>query len=341
MNKVALITGTGMDSKTLASILSSKGYKVILSYRRNSDKKIDEIKSLLNDPNLDFEFCDITDEGSVNNLISLVLGKYGKIDELYSLAAMSHVGDSFKHPHYTLQATGLSVFYLLEAVRKLTPNTKVYQASTSEMFGGDPKNGPFDENSSFELRSPYSIAKGLAYSWVKYYRQTYDMFVASGFLFNHSNELRSPDFFIRKVTSSAARIALGKQDYLVVGNIDHYRDEHYSDYGCEAMWKMLQLDEPEDFVIGNGRANHGEEYLEYAFSSFNLDWRRYVKTDKSLYRPNEVVKLVSNPQKAIEKLSWNPNVISFKEHIGRMCKYDYFLENGGNPYFSSVLKEKT
>lgn len=336
--KVALITGCGMDSKTLAHILLRKDYNVILTYRRNTQQDNEKLISLFNDDlvaspcaNLSFEFCDITDQKSIRGCISSILARFGKIDEVYSLAAQSHVGDSFKHEFYTLNASGLSVFYLLETIRELTPKSKFYQASTSEMFGGDPKNNPFNENSPFECRSPYAISKMLAYNWVKYYRQTHGIFACSGFLFNHSNIYRGYNFFIRHVTSSAAKIALGKIKAFSCGNIDHYRDEHYADFGCEAMWKLMQLDVPEDVVIGNGHANHGEEYLDNAFGYFNLDWKKYIVIDKDKFRPNEVVKLTADPSKAEKLIGWRKNRIPFKVHVDIMCRYDYDLESGKNP----------
>jgi GDPmannose 4,6-dehydratase len=269
--------------------------------------------------------------------IQNVLQKFDKIDELYSLAAQSHVGDSFKNALYTQHASGLSVYYILETLRELSPLTRIYQASTSEMFGGDPKNNPFNEKSPFELRSPYSIAKNLAYNWCQYYRQTYGMYISSGFLFNHSNYYRNYNFYCRHVTSSAARIALGKIDSFSCGNINHYRDEHFSDFGCEAMHKMLQLDFPEDIVVGTGTAHHGEEYLDLAFNYFNLDWKKYIKIDPDKFRPNEVVKLTADCSKAKELLNWNPNRIPFKDHIEIMCKYDYELESGQTPIRPDVF----
>jgi GDPmannose 4,6-dehydratase len=342
--KIALITGSGMDSKTLAHILLSKDYDVVLTYRRNTSQNIENIKSLFSGdlikyPNssLSFEFCDITDQTSVRECIQNVLLKFNKIDELYSLASQSHVGDSFKNALYTLNATGTSVYYLLETLRELSPKTKFYQASTSEMFGGDPKNNPFNEKSPFELRSPYSIAKNLAYNWCQFYRQTYGMFISTGFLFNHSNIYRNINFYCRFVTNSAAQIALGKMSKFSVGNINHYRDEHLADYGCEAMFLLLQLEQPEDVVVGNGIAYHGEEYLDLAFGYFNLDWKKYIEIDKSKFRANEVVKLTSDSTKAQKLLGWKPNRIPFKDHLHLMAKYDYELESGLVPVRPNVF----
>jgi len=333
--KIALITGCGMDAKTLTHFLLSKNYHVVMTYRRNSSSNPVDLKELFaedlkNNPQSSFslEFCDITDSASVAKCVELILGTLGEIDEVYALAAQSHVGNSFDNPVYTINATGMGAYNLFECLRHLAPKCRIYQASTSEMFGGDVKNNPFSEKSPFECRSPYSVAKNLAYNWVKYFRQTYGMFISSGFLFNHSNIYRGHDFFIRHVTSSAAKIALGKIDFFTVGNLKHYRDEHLSDFGVEAMYKMLQLDFPIDLVIGNGNAQFGEDYLNYAFGYFNLDWTKYAKFDQNKIRPNEVVKLVADPRKAVETIGWIPNRIPFSDHIKLMCERDYDLEKG-------------
>lgn len=343
--KLALITGTGMDSKTLTHLLLSKDYHVVMTYRRNSKQIIEEVKEIFNEdllkyPNsrLGFEFMDITDPSSVRGAIKDVLNKHGHIDELYSLAAQSHVGDSFLNAEYTMKATGFAVYYLLECCREFCPNVRFYQASTSELFGGAPENIPFTEESPFECRSPYSISKHLAYNWIKYYRQTYGMFACSGFLFNHSSIYRTANFYCRKVTNTAAKISLGKVDILELGNLDHWRDEHYSDFGCEAMWKMVNNElGPRDYVICTNECHHGEEYLDLAFGYFNLDWRKYVAVDESLKRPNEVVKLVGNSALATKEIGWNPKRMSFKDHINIMCRWDYELENGQKPIRKNVI----
>lgn len=344
-NKTAIVTGVGMDAKTITHILLSLGYNVIITHRRNTSQDLYSLLSIFdsdlkNNPNSSLEavFMEITDQSSINQCIDYVIKKYGKIDEFYNLAALTHVGDSFKNPIYTLKATGMSVLYILEAIKERTPTTKFFQASTSEMFGGDPKNNPFNENSKMEIRSPYAAAKCNAYDWVKYYRQTYNIFACSAFTFNHSNIYRHPSFYIRKITISAAKIALGKQKDIFLGNINHWRDETYADFCCEAMIKMLQLKEPTDLVIGTGVSHSGEEYLDIAFNYFNLNWKDYVKFDKSLERPNEVVKLEADCRLAQKTINWRPNRMTFKNHISLMCEYDYKLESGLNPIRPDVFK---
>jgi len=345
--KVSLITGaTSMDGRSITHLLLSKGYKVILSYRRNAHLNLNHINDLFTDDfkknpesSLDFILMEITDPTSVKLAIRSILEnpKYGQIDEFYNFAAQSNVGISFQNPVYTMQASGMSMFNILEAIKELTPKTKVFQACTSEMFGGDPNRCPFDENSLFETRSPYAVAKRVSYDWVTYFRQTYGLFVCAAFCFNHSNIYRNPDFYIQKVCLAASRISLGKQQELKLGNLQFSRDESYSDFCVEAFWKMLQLDKPEDFVIGRGEAFTGEEFLIEAFRYFNLDWTKFVKIDKSLLRDNEVVKLLANPSKAINKLGWKPNRMSLTEHIALMCEWDYSIESNNKPIRKDVL----
>jgi GDPmannose 4,6-dehydratase len=237
-----------------------------------------------------------------------------------------------------MQASGIAMFYILESFKEISPRTKIFQACTSEMFGGDPKNCPFNENSQFECRSPYAISKHVSFDWIKYFRQTYGMFACAAFCFNHSNIYRHSEFYIQKVCLAAARISLGKQKDIELGNLKFARDESYSDFCVEAFWKMLQLDKPDDFVIGRGEAFEGEQFLDEAFGYFNLNWKKYVKQDKSLFRDNEVVKLVSNPSKAQNILKWNPTRITFKQHIGFMCEHNIQIESGIKPIRKNVLE---
>lgn len=344
--KLALITGTGMDSKTLTHLLLSKGYFVIMTYRRNAQQILEDVQNIFSDdlkqyPNsrLGFEFMDITDLSSVRGAIKRILEKYNQIDEVYSLAAMSHVGDSFINAEYTLKATGISVYYLLECVREFCPKAHFYQASTSEMFGGNPESDPFTEKSPLDLRSPYSIAKALGYHWVKYYRQTHNIFACSGFLFNHSNTYRGINFYVRKLTNTAAKIVLGKEKELICGNLDHWRDEHYADFGVEMMWKMVNNPlGPKDYVICNNKCNHGTDYLKEVFGYFNLNWEKYIKFDTKFTRPNEVVKLVGCSDLATRELGWKPQRMSFKDHIKIMCDWDYELESGRTPKRKNVFE---
>ncbi len=331
----ALVLGvTGMDGKTLTHILLDKEYDVIGTYRRVTVNLKQEISSLYNfNSKLSFEFCDINDFVSVKTLLE----KHPDCNEIYLLASQSHVAHSFTSPNIS-GMNGMSVYNVLENVKNICPTAKTYFAGTSELFGG--KNPPikgYTEDCEYDCRSPYSIGKEMGTRWVKYYRQL-GLFACYGVLFNHSNCYRGLDFLIRRVTNSAAKIALGKESELSLGNINFYRDEHFADFGCEMMWKMLQQEYPKDYVIGTGRTNHGEEYLDNSFGFFNLDWKKYVKIDQSRFRLNEVDKLIGDSYLAQKELNWNPNRISFKEHIDLMCDYDYKLEQGLNPVRSNILE---
>lgn len=328
-----------MDSKTLTHFLLNKGYKVILTYRRNTFFNEESIRSLFNKEleqnplsSLYFEPCDISCHSSVRECILSTLKKHEKIDELYLLAANSHVGDSFQNKELAIQTNGQSVYYFLETLKNHSQETKTYFAATSELVGGI-DTGEFNEDCLWNPRSPYAIGKELGARWINFYRDSLDsgMFACYGILFNHSNTYRSKDFVIRKITNTAAKIALGKEKKLFLGHLNWARDEHWSDFGCEAMWKMLQLSQPENFVVGNGTCYWGEEFVEKAFSFFNLKWQDHVEFSEEFSRPNEVVRLISDPQKAVEKLGWIKNRISFQEHIKLMSEFDYQLENGGKP----------
>lgn len=329
MSKVALITGAnGMDAKTLSRFLRDKDYKVVLTYRRNSlfneAKWFEETQLTDFKDKFSFEVCDITDQNSVRSCIKSILLQYGRLDELYMLAAMSHVGMSFTQKEYSILANGQSYYYFLEAISDLTPTTKVYGALTSELFGGVGK-GVFNEESPWNPKSPYAIGKNLGGNWIKYYRESdqHKLFSCFGILFNHSNIFRSDDFFVAKLCKGAAEIYLGEKEELVFGNLDFCRDEHWSDFGVEAMWKMLQLDSPEDLVIGSDRTWSGRDYIECAFEYFDLNPKRYIKQSQSLFRPNEVDILQSDSKKAQKKIGWNPSRMTFRDHIGKLCQYHY------------------
>lgn len=339
-SKTAIVVGiTGMDAESASLYLLNLGYNVIGTYRRNTLINIQSIYQKFNShPKFSLEHCDITDSNSIRNLIQNALEKYSKIDEIYLIAAQSHVGESFISPEMTVITNGMSVYHFLENLRLLSIKTKLYFCATSELLGGDPSKSPFTEESEYECRSPYSIGKELGTRWIKYYNQTYGMFSTYGILFNHSNTSRHESFFIRRITKAAASIAAGKQKDLVLGNLNFYRDEHWSDFGVEMMYKMLQLDKPETFLICRGECHHGEQFLDAAFSHFNLKWQNYVKIDESRFRPNEVVKLVGNPVKAVEKLGWRPQRMPFSAHISLMCDYDYKLACGQTPERPNVFE---
>lgn len=334
--KTAIVLGlTGMDGRTITYQLLREGYKVVGTIRSNTDQE-NAIRAWYaleeNKDNLIIEYCDINDYSSVNSLIL----KHSNTAELYLLAAQSHVGKSFNSPYESCVTNGMSVFNVLDSIYKNKLNIKTYFASTSETLGGkSPKEGGYDETDEYDCRSPYSIGKELGTRWVKYYRQL-GVFACYGVLFNHSNNFRNESFFIKKVTKAAARIHRGQQKDLLLGNLNFYRDEHWSDYGVEMMRKMLQNNTPTDYIIATEETHHGEEYLDLAFGYFNLNWRDYVKFDSSQIRPNEVVKLIGNSSKAKNELGWNPKRMSFKNHIEEMCRYDDLLID--NPNYDSIHK---
>ena len=334
MKKAIVVGQNGMDGRTITRILLNLGYRVVGTYRRNTLNIQDEICPLYKgNKNLSFEFCNIVDFDSVRSLIQ----NHSDADEVYCLGGQSHVGHSFNEPDSTVITNGMSLFNFLENIKVFAPKMKFYGAMTSELFGGDNPQKSYDENSTFDCRSPYSIGKELGSRWIKYYRQM-GIFACYGILFNHSNTLRGKDFYIRRVTNAAARIALGKQNELSLGNLDFYRDEHWADFGCEMMIAMLQNEEPKDYVISNGTTHSGKEYLEAAFGYFDLDWEKYVEIDRSRFRPNEVVKLIGDSSKAQKELGWIPNRMSFSDHIGLMCKWDYELEKGLDPVWPEVFE---
>jgi GDPmannose 4,6-dehydratase len=327
MSKIAIITGANaMDSKTLARFLQHKDYRIILTYRRNSlfnesnwffETQIDQD----NRHKIAFEPCEITDQNSVRECITSVMNKYGRIDELYMIAAMSHVGQSFSQKEYSIQCNGQSYYFFLESLLHLSRSTRVYGALTSELAGNVPDGFLFNEQTAWNPKSPYGYGKQLGGMWIKHYRESTNsnMFACFGLLFNHSNWFRTKDFYISKVAHAAADIAAGNATELHLGNLAFSRDEHFSEYGVEMMWTMLQQSSPKDYVIGTGETHMGEEYLDHAFGKFNLDWHKYVKIDDSLKRPNEVVRLIADSSLAQKELGWNPKRMSFKKHMEYMC----------------------
>jgi GDPmannose 4,6-dehydratase len=347
MNNIALITGAnGMDAKTLTHFLLSKNYKVILTYRRNTFFDEEKIKSIFIEDlakypksELHMQVCDVSCQDSVRECIRATLKEHGRIDELYLLAANSHVGESFKNKELSILTNGQSVYFFLENLKKMSPKTRTYFAATSELVGGI-DSGAYNELHPWNPRSPYAIGKALGCRWVNFYRDSLDsgMFACYGMLFNHSNTYRSKDFAIRKITNTAAKIAAGKEKVLKLGHLEWARDEHWSDFGCEMMWTMLQQDTPDNYVIGNGVTHWGEEYVDAAFKYFNLDWKDHVKFDDSLKRPNEVVRLIADSTKAEAKLGWKPNRIPFATHINLMCEYDYALEMGETPKRPNIFE---
>jgi len=308
----ALITGiTGQDGSYLSEFLLSKGYEVHGIIRRASTSNTKNIDHILD--KITLHYGDLSDGASLARVIL-----QEEPDEIYNLGAQSHVRVSFDSPEYTGDVVGLGVTRILEAARYL-PKTKLYQASTSEMFGGSPP--PQHENSLFKPRSPYSIAKLYAYWITKNYREAYNMFVCNGLLFNHESPRRSENIVSKKISKAAASIKYGVQDSLVLGNLDAQRDWGYAPEYVEAMWLMIQKDVPDDYVIGTGETHTVREFVEEAFSYVGLDWQKYVKFDKNLLRPTEVDILLADTSKAKEKLGWEAKV-KFKDLVRLMVEAD-------------------
>jgi GDPmannose 4,6-dehydratase len=318
--KKALITGvTGQDGSYLAELLLSKGYQVYGLIRRASTFNTNRIDHLYVDPHepearFFLHYGDISDSGQLSHLIYNI-----QPDEIYHLAAQSHVRVSFDMPEYTGDATGLGTTRLLEAVRRSGIQTKFYQASSSELFGSSPP--PQNENTPMCPQSPYAAAKLYAYWMVRNYREAYKMFAVNGILFNHESPRRGETFVTRKITRALARIKLGLQKKLYLGNLEARRDWGYAPDFVEAMWLMLQQETPEDFVIATGESHSVKEFLEEAFSYQNLDWREHVEIDPRYFRPTEVDFLLGDPSKAHRKINWQPRV-TFKKLVQLMVDAD-------------------
>lgn len=293
--KTAVITGiTGQDGSFLAELLLSKGYEVVGLARRTSmeDKKFYNIQHLLKNTNLIIENGDLTDPSSLWRVVSDYMP-----DEFYNLAAQSHVGYSFEAPESTMQINATGVLNCLEAIRNIFPNTRFYQASTSEMFG-DNTNAPQNENTVLSPVSPYACAKVAAHNLVVNYRKAYDLHASSGILFNHESDRRGEQFVTRKITKAAARIKLGLQNELRLGNLDARRDWGYAKEYVEAMWLMLQQDKPDDYVIGTGKTNTIREFISCVSEIADYDIMKHVVIDDKFIRPSEVPLLLADPSKA-------------------------------------------
>jgi len=315
----ALITGiTGQDGSYLAELLLSKDYEVHGLIRRASTfntARIDHLyRDLHNGARLFLHFGDVTDTGSLVELIYSL-----RPDEIYHLAAQSHVRVSFDLPEYTGNVTALGTLRILEAIRKSGIPTRFYQASSSEMFGC--ARPPQNEETPFEPQSPYAIAKVYAYWMARDYRRGYQIFATNGILFNHESPRRGETFVTRKITRALAAIKAGKQKELYLGNLEARRDWGYAPDYVAAMWKMLQCDQPADFVIGTGETHSVSEFLDEAFGYLDLDWHDYVKIDPRYFRPNEVDFLRADPSKARRVIGWEPRVF-FKDLVRIMVDAD-------------------
>jgi GDPmannose 4,6-dehydratase len=327
--KKALITGiTGQDGSYLAELLLEKGYAVHGLIRRASTfntGRIDHLYRDFHDPEarIYLHYGDLSVSGQLTDLLNDI-----KPDEIYHLGAQSHVRVSFDMPEYTGDITGLGTLRLLEAIRKSGSKARFYQASSSEMFGAALP--PQHERTPFEPQSPYAAAKVYAYYIVRNYRDAYKLFACNGILFNHESPRRGETFVTRKVTRAAARIKLGLQDKLYLGNLDAKRDWGYAGDYVEAMWLMLQQEKPDDFVIATGETHSVREFVEKVFEKLQLDYQKHVVIDPKYFRPTEVDILLGDPTKARKTLGWNPRV-NFEQLIDMMVAAD--LEQAG--------KEKT
>jgi len=305
MTKSALITGiTGQDGSYLAELLIEKGYTVHGLVRRSSSFSTGRIDHLYQDPHrqpkLLLHYGDLTDGQALTNLVLEL-----EPDEIYNLGAQSHVRVSFDQPVYTLQTVGVGALNVLEAARLLNKKkpVRVYQASSSEMYG-DVLETPQRETTPFNPQSPYACAKVFAFHQTVNYRQGYDMFACNGILFNHESERRGETFVTRKITRAAGRIKAGLQSKLYLGNIDAKRDWGYAKDYVDAMWRILQHSEPDDFVIATGKTQSVRDFLSLVFGYLDLNWEEYVEIDPRYFRPTEVELLLGDPSKAKEKLGW-------------------------------------
>ena len=308
MTKKALITGiTGQDGSYLAELLLEKGYDVHGIVRRSSSFNTERLDPIFQDPHdsdrhLFLHYGDLNDGGSLVNLIRDI-----NPDEVYNLGAQSHVRVSFDQPVFTGDVTGIAAMRLLEAIRSAGVDTKIYQASSSEMFGATPP--PQAEDTPFYPRSPYGVAKVYAYWATKNYREAYGMFAVNGILFNHESPRRGETFVTRKVTRAVARIKAGLQPAPHMGNLDAVRDWGYAPEYVEGMWRMLQHDTPQDFVLATGTAYSVKDFVRMAFEHADLDWEKYVKHDERYERPTEVDALIGDASKAERELGWVPKVL--------------------------------
>jgi GDPmannose 4,6-dehydratase len=307
--KKALITGvTGQDGSYLAELLLSKGYEVHGLIRRASTFNTSRIDHLYTDPHVEgvrffLHYGDLTDGSRLVTLLQRI-----QPDEVYHLGAQSHVRVSFDEPEYTGDTTGNGTTRLLEAIRMIGLNCRFYQASSSEMYGATPP--PQDENTAFYPRSPYGAAKVYSYWMTRNFREAYSMYAVNGILFNHESPRRGETFVTRKITRAVARIKAGLDDCVYLGNLDAVRDWGYAKEYVEAMWLMLQADEPSDYVVATGTAYSVRDFVQVAFDHVGLDWERYVRFDERYLRPTEVDALIGDASKAAAVLGWKPRTLT-------------------------------
>jgi len=314
--KTALITGvTGQDGSYLAEFLLEKNYRVVGIKRRTSIISTDRIDHLLDNKNFVLEYGNVIDSGCLHRLLI----KYSP-DEIYNLAAQSHVRVSFETPEETAEFVAMGTLRLLEAVRNIIPNAKFYQASSSEMYGDNPEH-PQNEKTRLMPASPYACSKVFSHNLCRNYRESYKMHISSGILFNHESPRRGETFVTRKITMAAARIKMGLQDKLYLGNLDAMRDWGYAKDYVEAMWLMLQQEHPDDYVIATGETHTVKEFLQEVFDIAGLSIEKCVEIDERLFRPHEVPILLGDPTKAEQKLNWKPKT-KFKELARIMYEED-------------------
>jgi GDPmannose 4,6-dehydratase len=324
VSKKALITGiTGQDGSYLAELLLGKGYEVHGIIRRSSSFNTQRIDHLYQDSHqagakMFLHFGDLTDGAGLREVLTRV-----QPDEVYNLGAQSHVRVSFDQPVYTAQVVAVGTMRLLEAIRDTHLPVRFYQASSSEMFGKVAE-VPQTEKTPFYPRSPYGCAKLYSYWQTVNYRESYNLFACNGILFNHESPRRGETFVTRKITRAATRIKEGLQDKLFLGNMDAKRDWGFAGDYVEAMWLMLQQDQPDDYVVATGETHSVREFVEEVFSQLGLDWRKYVETDPRYFRPAEVELLLGDPAKATAKLGWRPKV-TFKALAKMMAEHDWTM----------------
>ncbi len=337
--KKALITGiTGQDGSYLAELLLSKEYEVHGLIRRASTFNTNRIDHIYHDPHQNGEvkmYLHYGDLGNTGNLVDIIYQV--RPDEVYHLAAQSHVRVSFDLPEYTGDITGLGTMRVLEAIRKSGTKARFYQASSSEMFGS--AKPPQSETTPFQPQSPYAAAKVYSYWVTRNYREGYQMFASNGILFNHESPRRGETFVTRKITRALAAIKAEKQKALYLGNLDARRDWGYAPDYVAAMWKMLQHDAPGDFVIGTGEAHSVREFLDEAFGYLDMDWHEYVKIDPRYFRPTEVDYLLADPSKSRQTFGWEPRVF-FKDLVRIMVDADLELVGLESPGEGRKILEK-
>jgi len=322
--KRALITGiTGQDGSYLSELLISKGYEVHGIIRRSSSFNTERIDHLYHDPHektvrLVLHYGDLTDGSSLRSIISQI-----QPTEIYNLGAQSHVRVSFDQPVYTVEADALGTLVLLEAIRDACPRARYYQAGSSEMFG-KVRETPQKETTPFYPRSPYGCAKVFSHWQTVNYREAYGLFASNGILFNHESPRRGETFVTRKITRAATRIKEGLQETLYLGNLEAKRDWGFAGDYVEAMWLMLQQDEPDDFVVATGETYSVREFVQAAFSILGLDWERYIRLDPRYLRPTEVDLLLGDNTKARKVLGWAPRV-GFRQLVEMMVEADWKL----------------